>query len=215
MLRTMLAWAVLLGSVFAAGRGAAEPGPATVHGAAAVNVRQQPSADSRAIESLPRGSRVTVEDTTGDWSHVVLDDGRRGYMRSSFLAPVVTEAAETAATATPTTGVAGTPIEAPAPDAAGPAPAVDHELEQLHERLAALEAALAATAQPTATHLPGAGASHPAIPAAPVATIVVPPAALDVGPALALAGVGLIVGFLFGTLYGQRQERSRRSRVRF
>ena len=33
--------------------------------------------------------------------------------------------------------------------------------------------------------------------------------------ALALGGVGLLVGFLIGTLYGQRQERNRRSRVRF
>jgi Na+/glutamate symporter len=47
--------------------------------------------------------------------------------------------------------------------------------------------------------------------AAPVS----PPEQLDIGPSLALAGVGLVIGFLLGTVYGQRLERHRRSRVRF
>jgi hypothetical protein len=50
---------------------------------------------------------------------------------------------------------------------------------------------------------------------APVPAMVEPPATLDVGPSLALAGVGLVVGFLIGTFYGARQERNRRTRVRF
>jgi len=37
----------------------------------------------------------------------------------------------------------------------------------------------------------------------------------EIGPSLALAGVGLVLGFLIGAAYGQRQERNRRTRVRF
>jgi hypothetical protein len=85
---------------------------------------------------------------------------------------------------------------------------VDRELGALRERLATLEASL---------EKGGGGRGENAPPAAvpPVPAMVEPPAALDVGPSLALAGVGMVVGFLVGTFYGQRQERNRRTRVRF
>lgn len=210
MLRTIFAWAVLLGVLFTAGLGAAETQRATVRGAVAVNVRQEPSADSRALLALPRGAQVTVEGTAGDWAQVSLDDGRRGYIRMPYLELAAVPAADVATPATDPV-----PETTPAGEAATTPPAVaDDELERLRERLAALEAAVAASPVPTATHIPVGGAAHAPIPAAPINGVVTPPATLDVGPALALAAVGLVVGFAFGTYYGHRQERRRRSRVR-
>ena len=37
----------------------------------------------------------------------------------------------------------------------------------------------------------------------------------EMGPALALAGAGLVLGLLLGSAFGRRQERNRRTRVRF
>jgi hypothetical protein len=47
MLRTIFAWAVLLGVLFTAGLGAAETQRATVRGAVALNVRQERRRRSR------------------------------------------------------------------------------------------------------------------------------------------------------------------------
>ncbi len=51
-----------------------------------LNFRAQPSASSPAIECVPPGTRVRWLETTGDWSRVVLSDGRVGWMAASFLA---------------------------------------------------------------------------------------------------------------------------------
>ena len=37
----------------------------------------------------------------------------------------------------------------------------------------------------------------------------------ELGPSLALAGIGVVLGLVIGAAYGRRQERNRRSRVRF
>jgi hypothetical protein len=102
-----------------------------------------------------------------------------------------------------------------------PPGALERELAQLRDRLAALESAVVVTpgapplrrehdeVAPTAAALVEGG--HGAL----RATAAEPPEPQEIGPALAMAGVGLLVGFLLGTAYGQRQERNRRSRVRF
>jgi SH3 domain-containing protein len=185
----------------------------TIKGAEAVNVRRGPGPDTPAIVSLHRGAKVQVEARVGQWALVVLESGERGYVNAAFveLAPGVTIPA-----APPPDAAVDTPPPAatPEPTATGVAaapPAIDQELAALRERLATLEASVG---QPGAAgaHARAEGAAEPP-PVVP--TMVEPPASLDVGPSLALAGVGLLVGFLFGTLYGQRQERNRRSRVRF
>jgi hypothetical protein len=53
------------------------------------------------------------------------------------------------------------------------------------------------------------------VPSLPTVAVVISSDTFDVGPALALAGLCFVVGFLLGTFYGQRQERRGRSRVRF
>ena len=111
------------------------------------------------------------------------------------------------ATSTPTADVTPEPTATAVAAAAG----LDRELAALRERLATLEASMEGAGRP-----PGGAGDPPAEPPPVVVpTVVEPPASLDVGPSLALAGVGFLIGFLFGTFYGQRQERNRRMRVRF
>ncbi len=52
-----------------------------------LNFRPEPSASAAALECLPPGSRVQWLETAGDWSRVVLRDGREGWMAASFLTP--------------------------------------------------------------------------------------------------------------------------------
>jgi len=98
------------------------------------------------------------------------------------------------------------------------------EVAELRHRLAALESAVVAA--------PGdvpAGTGEGPGPTAPAASgereptrgsVFVPTVARltgpqEIGPSLALAGVGVVIGFLVGAAYGRRQERNRRTRVRF
>lgn len=210
MPRTLLACAALAAFIALQGSPAGgEPVRATIRGAEAVNVRRGPGPDTAAIVALHRGASVRVEERVGQWALVVLDNGERGYVNAAFLEVV-------AGAALPTEGAVGTPPAdaTPAPTAttaAAAPPPLDQELAALRERLATLEASMEGAGHPAA----GTGAP-PAEPAPVVVpTVVEPPASLEVGPSLALAGVGFLVGFLFGTFYGQRQERNRRLRVRF
>ena len=119
------------------------------------------------------------------------------------------------ATPSPTVSATGTPTADVTPEptatAVAAAPGLDREVAALRERLATLEASMEGAGRTPG----GAGAPPAEPPPVVVPTVVEPPASLDVGPSLALAGVGFLVGFLFGTFYGQRQERNRRMRVRF
>lgn len=209
MPRTLLACAALaLLALLPGSPAGGEPVQATIRGAGAVNVRRGPGPDTAAIVVLRQGASVQVEERVGQWALVVLDDGERGYVNAAFL-----EVA--AGAALPTEGAAGTPPADATPEptatSIAAAPALDRELAALRERLATLEASMEGSGHPAAD----AGAAPAERPPVVVPTMVEPPASLEVGPSLALAGVGFLVGFLFGTFYGQRQERNRRMRVRF
>lgn len=210
MLRTLLACAALL--LFAAlppAPAGAEPVRATINGAEAVNVRRGPGLDTTAFAALRQGASVLVEERVGQWALVLLDSGERGYVNAAFLDVA---AGGTIPTAAPTGPVEGTPtIEATREPTATSVPALDRELAALRERLATLEASVEHGGGTGRTPIAAAGEPPPVV----VPAVVEPPASLDVGPSLALAGVGFLVGFLFGTFYGQRQERNRRLRVRF
>ena len=90
----------------------------------------------------------------------------------------------------------------PEPSARGATtpPAIERELAALRERLAALEASM--QQRGAGSHGHAQGAEGGVEPPATVPAMVEPPATLDVGPSLALAGVGLVVGFLLGAAYG-------------
>jgi hypothetical protein len=134
----------------------------------------------------------------------------------------------------PTDTAASTPALAPEAHAdAARRDVLAREVAQLRDRLAALESAVVTTpggatpagrtsaeAAPSAEVTPSDEAPlserPPTLAAAPLLpSIPQPPEAQEIGPSLALAGVGLIIGFLLGAAYGRRQERNRRSRVRF
>ncbi len=215
MPRTLLVCAALAALVsLGPGPARAVPAKGTIKGAEAVNVRRGPGPDTPAFVAVHRGDRVQVEEQAGQWALVILESGERGYVNAAFidLAPGATIPA-----AAPAAMAVETPEATPEPTAttvpAAP-PAIDRELAALRERLASLEASVGHAATPAA-NVRSEGGEGAAEPPPPVPAMVEPPATLDVGPSLALAGVGFLVGFLIGTLYGQRQERNRRSRVRF
>lgn len=222
MLRILLACAAVC-CVVLTPLGSAAAVKGTVRGAEVVNVRRGPGPSTVAFAALPKGSTVAVEHVAGGWALVVLQNGERGYVNAAFLdlppdvpiLPVDTPAAETTAAPAPTGG----------PTPAATEVYLQEQLSRVLERVAALESAMSTpSAVPRHEDAPAAGRPESPAAAEPtpmrVAEPAVPPVddAADlrgIGPALALAGVGLVIGFLIGAAYGQRQERKRRSRVRF
>lgn len=55
--------------------------------AGVLNMRSKPDKHSELIASLPRGTRVTVSDTSGSWAYVTTSDGTEGWLSQNFLAP--------------------------------------------------------------------------------------------------------------------------------
>ena len=216
MTRTLVAYAAAALVLAAAQCAPAQPVAATVRGVEAVNVRRGAGTESPAFRSLARGAHVRVEEVSAQWARVTLEDGDSGYVNVAYLQ--LEPGATFPLTATPTVAPAAAPagaVEAAPAVGVTPRPAaLEGELAQLRERLAALESAVVTppAGEPPAGAVASGETPRPVVPlAAPVA----PPDQLDIGPSLALAGVGLVIGFLLGTAYGQRQERHRRSRVRF
>jgi hypothetical protein len=234
MLAARFRWMVALAAAVLGVETAYAAGTATVRGAEAVNVRRAPSADSPAFVSLPRGRSVTVERVADGWAVVTLPSGQQGYIKAVFLdLPAgIENVAGPAATGVPAPAAAAAtaaivPTAAPAtPDAHADrqrAELLEREVAEMRERLAAIESAVATPGSGRPT--PGEGAhfvegqrrsdepTHVAGALFPTAATAPDPG--EIGPSFALAGVGALIGFLFGTVYGRRQERNRRSRVRF
>ena len=210
---------------------AAESVVAAVRGAEALYVRSGPGTDYPAFATLQKGEQVRAEARSGAWVLVRVRSGEKGYVHGNFLdlpagvqlpetaeAPTKAEssepthaentppAAEVAVDVTPmrpAAAAAVTPVPTPpavvptpsAADIAGLQADVQRLLrltKEVHDELAA---------PPTLGATNGDAVGYDQTP--------------DPGPILALAGAGLVLGFMLGTVYGRRQERNRRTRVRF
>jgi hypothetical protein len=240
MLRATVRCVLAVASIAVLATVAHAAGKATVRGAEAVNVRRAPDPDSAAVATLPKGTVVKVERVVGGWALATLDSGQQGYIKAVFLAlpagieVVALETASpgrtppTAPSAPPTTAAVSPPDAIPAARSEpGGRDELERELGQLRDRLAALESAVVSTpgnATPVARSeggetAPSDGSLSGGAPTRVMGvlrpTAAPPPESQEIGPSLALAGVGLVIGFLLGAVYGQRQERKRRSRVRF
>lgn len=218
--RLLIAFLVL---AVAAGRAGAAT--ATVDGAETLNMRRGPGREQPAVGTLTRGSEVSVERVDGDWVLVRSGSGTSGYVHRAFLRltrGVTWDSVSTDTTPTPTSTTtpigeeaAARPLAEGAEDIQGPAGQAAQAIEgvaeppplacgELRERLDRL----LGLAEATQARLGGA----------PTATATQfnvdfarPPGA---GPILAIAFAGALLGFVVGTLYGRRQERNRRTRVR-
>jgi SH3 domain-containing protein len=240
MLRATVRCVLAVASIAVLATVAHAAGRATVRGAEAVNVRRAPDPDSAALATLPKGTVVKVERVVGGWALATLDNGQQGYIKAVFLALPAGIEVVALETASPGRTAPTTPSAPPTDTAVSPPGAtpetrseagrrddLERELGQLRDRLAALESAVAltpASATPVARSEGGEAAPSEGVLSGSAPTRVAgvlrptpaqPPESQEIGPSLALAGVGVVVGFLLGAVYGQRQERKRRSRVRF
>jgi hypothetical protein len=218
-LRCVAASAVLIAVVAARANAA---GTGVIRGAESVNVRAAPSLDGAAFAALQKGTSVRVERVVGAWALITLPGGRQGYVKAAFVdLPADVERVEIAEP-TPASPANAAPVAvAPAAPVVDPArqEALEQEVAHLRDRLAAIESSVAtpgsAQSDDAAAARRIADAEPTYVAGAPLPTAIPPAEPQEIGPSLALAGVGLVLGFLIGAAYGQRQERNRRTRVRF
>lgn len=214
----------------------AQGNTAIVTGAERVYVRRGPGTEFPPFGTLPQGTKVEVQEMTGEWSRVVTPRGEVGYMHSNFLAPEG-EASRRAAE-TPSAGAAPAGADAAAlaalternksleaqlsalqeelsaaksrasePPPAPATPALAPDAEALHAQLERLATAVEAIDRRLDDGA-GRGGATASTPLQGKPPMVSPTAWL-------LGGFGLLVGWLLGAAYGRNQERGRRSRIRF
>ena len=213
----------------------AEANAGVVSGAERVVIRRGPGKQYPPVAAIGRGSRVEIQEVHGQWARIVTARGEKGYVKRSYLvvageherhaaqAPAATPAAtshESAAAALQAATERNKSLEAelqnlrqeladlksraPATPAA-PLIAVTPATEQLRTELTRLAAAVEAlqrrldtqaVADPAPSSLDG---SSPPVSATSVL----------------FAMIGILVGWLVGGTYSRKQERGRRSRIRF
>ena len=203
-------------------------GPVTgiVRGAEMLNVRRGPGTAHAPFARLERDQEVLVEEVVDSWARIRMENGEQGYVYIHFL--------ELRPEAEPITAVAGqTPTVAEErPPEVGDAQTPTVQPDDETDQLAALQVPAPPPTEEPAPLRPASGdvkadlarllylteeirrevratARRPSESAAPLTR---PP---EMGPAVALAGAGLVLGLLLGSAYGRRQERNRRTRVRF
>jgi SH3 domain protein len=218
---------VLLAVALSWGVVSAESVRGKVRGVPAVNLREGPNTQSRAVAWLNEGEQVEIESVVDGWALVRTDRSETGYVRVSYLrAPEAAlsrlQAGENEAQATDRV-----PESTPKPEPASQAS------EALEAEMIALRGQLDELRQ-QATVAPG----HPGEPGLQeirrdLRTLLEQTSSIErrlasnssyadltapvrESPAFpwALLGFGVLVGLLLGAAMGRRQERKRRSRIR-
>lgn len=203
-----------------------------VRGAEALYVREGPGTEFNAFDSLPKGTEVEVESVEGSWVAIRTPAGRTGYVHKTFLelpggadeasqetprvestsraaAAETGQALEVEALAVESTPRVEPPERSPTPADAPPPTLMGSDGNGRDELLVDVKRILRLTEE---MHEELAGRSPADAPGAPMNDGTQAP---GVASTLALSGIGLLFGFLLGSVYGRRQERNRRSRVRF
>jgi hypothetical protein len=228
---------LILFSGFHTNPAGAQGSPAVVTGAERLVVRRGPGKGYRPVATLSRGSTVDVQEIRGEWARIVTEQGEKGYVKSTFLvlptdkqrrggSPAVATVPAAAATAPASDSAAlqerNKALEAevdslrqeladsqnrrePTPmPAANPAPPIP---EQWHAELARLTTAVEGLQR----RIDARAAGDDAVPITP----------MDGGGhtvsamSMLFGMIGILVGWLIGGTFGRKQDRGRRTRIRF
>jgi hypothetical protein len=229
MSRAVLLVQLCLGVLLLTGlpRSAAAAGSAVIRGATTLNVRSGPGREYPSFATLTEGSTVEVQATQGSWARVRTAAGEIGYVHKAFLVPLEPEEAAPPAEESGSEKVSGSeeldavpatpvPEQAVEGEAAGERPAAPSDVLAGQQRLERLVESLRADVKQLADAVRERGSVAISEPAAtPMRVGVTAVDATDSGSLLGLSIIGLVAGFVLGAIYGRRQERGRRTRVRF
>ncbi len=229
------AWVVLLvAALLAVHAAVAEARPATVVRAARVLLRRGPGQDYQAFATVQNGDRVEVEQLEGHWALVHAASDTSGYMYADYLAyldgtpvlaasppPTSAAAAATpaAAAAVPVATAVGTPAQGQDPtaeverlrrelDAARAAPAAAPSPGQDLVALRAEVRRLADTTDALRSRLDVLGNGNMAMPFATGEHWSTPTVVM-------IAVISLLLGWFVGGAFSRREERNKRTRIRF
>jgi SH3-like domain-containing protein len=214
--------AVALWTVLAARAGVAQPVPALVRGVPQLNVRTGPGTEHPPVATVREGEEVIVQKVSRSWAFIRTQRGETGYVHVNYLnslgVPMPREETPPSPTA-PAVAVQSSPT----PDALRErAAALEAEVASLRAQLVALQGEAAAGTRTEALH----GDIRHVLRLTEEMHAKLTTLALDGDRARSDAftsaqriwvslGAGLIIGVLLGSAYGRRQERSRRTRIRF
>ena len=229
-------WSVCLVLVLLVGAARAQGNTGVVTGAERLVVRRGPGRHFAPVAALSRGNRVEIQEVHGQWARIVTARGEKGYVKRSYLI-VSGERERSHAAQIP----AATPIVTPHESGAAALQAaternksLEAEVQNLRQQLSELRnrpeatPALPPRDTPAATEQLRADLTRltaaveglqrrldtqpAADPAAPQLDGSGPPAWAT---SVLFAMIGILVGWLVGGTYGRKQERGRRSRIRF
>ncbi len=233
LLSACLLCVVLLGES-GARPAAAQGGTAVVTGAERLVVRRGPGKRYPPVAELSRGNTVEVQQMHGEWARIVTEQGEKGYVKSTFLV-LASERRHGVPTPVADAPAAANPPASEAAKLQERNKALVGEVASLRQELADLRNRCESAPAPTANPAPPVPEWQPEI--TRLATAVeglerridarasggdaIPVAPADGGghgvsaTAMLFAMIGILVGWLIGGTYGRKQERGRRSRIRF
>ncbi len=206
--------------------------PATVEGAPRVFLRRGHGLEFQAFATVEEGERVEVEEVTGSWALVRTGGGYQGYMHAAFLVyPDGTRAIGKPPKASPTP--AGVAVAVPTPTATAASEesaSVAAQVENLQREFRQLRGERAGGAAVTAEDIVALRAevrrladTTDALRSRLDAPGGVAPSGLPLGAGerwsttslVVASAVALAMGWLIGGAAARREDRSRRTRIRF